>query len=80
MNGEVYFWLADKHRSALQVDTIMLGVRRQACPRTQNKKFALSLQYLQKNVGNEVNFLLAEKRKSFLQVDSTTSGVCNQAC
>ena len=25
------FWHADKHRSALQVDTIILGVRRQAC-------------------------------------------------
>ena len=32
MNDEVYFWDADKHRSLLQVDTICLGLHRQACP------------------------------------------------
>ena len=30
-NDEDYFWHADKHRSLLQVDTIMLGVCNQAC-------------------------------------------------
>ena len=31
MNDEVYFWHADKPRSLLQVDTIILGVLNQAC-------------------------------------------------
>ena len=28
VNDEVYFWHADKYRSFLQVDTIILGVQR----------------------------------------------------
>ena len=30
---QVYFWHADKHRSFLQVDTIILGVCSQDCPK-----------------------------------------------
>ena len=37
---------ADKHRSFLQVDTIILGMRNQACPKYQEKQvcniFAIS--------------------------------------
>ena len=33
VNDEVYFWHADKHRSLLQADTIILGVCNQACPK-----------------------------------------------
>ena len=33
MNDEVYFWYADKHRSLLQVDVIILGVCNQAYPK-----------------------------------------------
>ena len=32
VNNEVYFWHADKHQSFLQVGSIILGVRNQACP------------------------------------------------
>ena len=32
VNNEVYFWHADKHQSFLQVGSIVLGVRNQACP------------------------------------------------
>ena len=46
---------------------------------TQNKKFALSLQYFQKNVGDEVDFLYEDKCRSFLQVDSITLSDCSQA-
>ena len=35
---------------------------------SQNIKFAMSLQYLQKQVRDEVDFLHADKRQSFLQV------------
>ena len=31
VNDEVYFWHPDKYRRFLQVDTIILGVRSQAC-------------------------------------------------
>ena len=34
---EVYFLHADKNRSLLQVDTIILGECNQACPKYQNK-------------------------------------------
>ena len=33
---------------------------------TQNKKFVISLQYLQKQVSDEVDFLHADKHESFL--------------
>ena len=39
------------------------------------KIVAISLQYLQKNVGNEVDFLRADKHKTVLQVDSIILGV-----
>ena len=36
---------------------------------SQNSKFAMSLQYIKKEVGGEIGFLHAEKHQSFLQVD-----------
>ena len=33
VNDKVYFWHADKHQSPLQVDTIILGVYNQLCPK-----------------------------------------------
>ena len=36
---------------------------------SQNRKFAMSLQYLKKEVGDEVDFLHEDKHQSFLQVD-----------
>ena len=36
---------------------------------TQNSTFAMSLRYLQKDVGDEVDFLHGDKHKSFLQAD-----------
>ena len=43
-------------------------------------KESTSLQYLQKDVGDEVGFLLVDKRESFLQVDTICLGVHSQAC
>ena len=31
VNYELYFWPPDKHRSLLQIDTIILGVCNQTC-------------------------------------------------
>ena len=41
----------------------------------QNSKFAMSLQYLKKEVKDEVDFLHADKHQSFLQVDFNTLGI-----
>ena len=37
---------------------------------TQNKKFAISQQYIKKEVNGEVDFLLAEKHENLLQIDT----------
>ena len=37
---EIDFLPADKHKNFLQIDIISLGVPTQACPNTQNNKFA----------------------------------------
>ena len=42
---------------------------------SQNSKFAMSLQYLKKEVRDEVDFLHADKHQSFLQVDFNTLGI-----
>ena len=42
---------------------------------SQNSKFAMSLQYLKKEVGNEVDFLHADKNQNFSQVDFNTLSI-----
>ena len=42
---------------------------------SQNSKFAISLQYLIKEVRDEVDFLHADKHQSFLQVDFNTYAI-----
>ena len=37
---------------------------------TQNDKFAISLQYLKKELSNETDFLHADKHENLLQIDS----------
>ena len=37
---------------------------------TQNGKFAISLQYLKKEVNDEVDFLHADKHESVIQIDT----------
>ena len=37
---------------------------------TQNKKFAISLQYFKKELSDEVGFLHADKQESLLQIDT----------
>ena len=46
---------------------------------SQNSKFAMSLQYVKKEVRNEVDFLAVDKHQSFLQVDFNTLGI-NVSC
>ena len=42
---------------------------------SQNSKFAMSLQYLKKQIGNEVDFLHADKNQNFPQVDFNTLSI-----
>ena len=42
--------------SFLKIDTIILGVCDKACPKYPKQELCISLQYLQKNVGDEVEF------------------------
>ena len=37
---------------------------------TQNNKFAISLQYVKKELGDEVDFLYADKHERLLQIDN----------
>ena len=69
------FLHADKHESFLQIDTmILIGVVKHF-QSSQNCKFAMSLQYLKKEVRDEVDFLHADKHQSFLQVDFNTLSI-----
>ena len=56
MKDKVDFLQPDKRQSFLEIDTIILGVCDQAFPITQNNKFAVSLQYLKKEVSDDVDF------------------------
>ena len=62
---------ADKRQRFLAIDTIILGVcvARHA-QFTQNNKFAISLQYIKKEVSDGVNFLHADKHESLIQIDT----------
>ena len=75
MNDEVYFWHADRCRSFLQVNAIILGVAK--VPKT--RIIYISLQYLQENIGDKVDFLPV-KDKSPLQVDTIFLSIHSQAC
>ena len=57
MEDEVDFLPKNKDERFFQIDTIMVGMCSQACPKiTQSNKFAISLQYL-KEERNDVDFL-----------------------
>ena len=71
---EVDFLPIYKRQRFLQIATIILGVYGQACYTRflflKNNKFAISSQYLKKEVSDEVDFLLADKHQSLLQIDT----------
>ena len=72
---------ADKHQSFLQVDFNTLGIKDaykvilslllgmiKHSQSTQSNKFAISLQYLKKEVRKEVHFLYADEHQSFYKL------------
>ena len=64
MSDEVDLLHAGKHESLLQIDSMGMVKNSQS---SQSSKFAMSLQYLKKEVKAEVNFLHAEFPKSLCQ-------------
>ena len=80
MNDDVYFWHADKQRSLLQVDTIILGGVTRYAPKVPKIRSLHIFSTSPEKHGDEVDFLPADKYESFLQDDSNTLGACSQAC
>ena len=74
-SDEVDFLHADKHESLLQIDSMILMGMVKHSQSSQNSKFAMSLQYLKKEVKDEVDFLHADKHQSFLKVYFNTLGI-----
>ena len=72
---KLIFWHADKHERLLQIDSIILMGMAKHSQSSQNSKFAMSLQYLKKEVKDEVDFLHADKHQSFLKVYFNTLGI-----
>ena len=69
MSDEVDFLQADQYESFLQFDSlIFLGMVKDS-QSSQKSKFAMSLQYLEKEVRDKVEFLHADKHQSFQQVN-----------
>ena len=67
-NGWSWFSPADNCQTFLKSDTVIFDVRGQTCPNTQNKKFAISLQYLKKEVNDKVDFLHAGTYENLLKL------------
>ena len=68
MNDRVDFLPAGKHENLLQIDTMIFMGMVKHLQSSQNRKFAMSLQYLRKEV-DEIDFLRTDKHHSGLQVD-----------
>ena len=72
---KLIFLHADKHENLLQIDSKILMGMAEYSQSSQNSNFAMSLQYLKKEVKNEVCFLHADKHQSFLKVYFITLGI-----
>ena len=70
---QLIFCMQDE--SLLQIDTMILMEMVKFSQSSQNSKFAMSSQYLKKEVRDEINFLHPDKHQSFLQVHFNTLGI-----
>ena len=81
VRDEVEFLDADKHQSFLQVDFNNLGIKVsykvilslliviiKHSQSTQSYKFAIYLQYIEKEISNGVHFLHADRHQSFYKL------------
>ena len=63
---EADFLYADKHENFPRIDTMVLIGMVKHSQSSQNSKFAISLQYLKRDVRDGVDFLHADKYQSSL--------------
>ena len=70
MKDELDLLPTDNRERFLQIPITISGVCSQGCPNYPKYKFAISLQYLKKELSYEVDFLHADKHESLLQIDS----------
>ena len=69
--GCSWFFPAANCQTFLQSDTVIFDVCDQTLPRHyQNKNFAISLQYLKREVNDKVDVLHAGKHENLLQIDT----------
>ena len=66
---------ANKRESLLQIDAAILMGMVQHSQSCGNRKFTMSLRYLEKYVKDEVDFLHTDKHQSFLRVYFNTLGI-----
>ena len=71
MSDEVDFLHAYKHEIMLQIDRMILMVMVNHSQSSQNNKFAMSLQYLKKEVKDEVDFFMQINIKVSYKLIST---------
>ena len=75
MSDEVDFLHSDEHESLVQIDEMILIGMVKHFPSFQNSGFAMSLQYLKKEVKDEVDFLHPDKHQNFLKVHFNTLAI-----
>ena len=75
MSDAVAFLHGDKHKSLLQIDTIIMMEMVKYSQSSQNSKIALSLQYRKKEVRDEVDLLHEDRHQSFINVDFNILGI-----
>ena len=68
MSDEVNLLHADKQETLLKIDTMILMGMVKHSKRSRNSKFAMSLQYLEKQAIDDVDFLHAGKHQSFYKL------------
>ena len=72
---KLIFLQVDKHESLFQIDAMNLMGMVKHSHSSQNSKFAMSLQYLEKEVIDEVDLLHEDKHQGFLKVDFNTLSI-----
>ena len=75
MGDKADFLSADKHEIFRKVDSIILGVCRQECPKYPKQQLVI----LKENIKDGVEILPADKHQRFLQTGTIILGVCGQA-
>ena len=79
MGDTVDFLSADKHKIFLKVDSIILEMCRQECPKYSKQQLCNIFAISQGNIKDGVEILSADKHQRYLQTSTIILGVCGQA-